>query len=71
MKKIFCSTILLCFLSSYGQYGQSLFSKDQIIDKVLKHIKIDVECGDLTAIEELLNNIPTEYLVGYLPEEAV
>jgi hypothetical protein len=46
-------------------------TKDQIIDKVLKHIKIDVECGDLTAIEELLNNIPTEYLVGYLPEGAV
>jgi cAMP phosphodiesterase len=43
-------------------------NKEQIIDRVLKHIKIDVECGDLTAIEELLNHIPTEYLVGYLPE---
>ncbi len=43
-------------------------NKQQIIDKVLKHVIIDVECGDLTAIEELLNNIPTEYLVGYLPE---
>jgi hypothetical protein len=46
-------------------------NREQIIDKVLSHIKIDVECGDLTAIEELLNNIPTEYLVDYLPEGAL
>lgn len=45
--------------------------KQQIINKVLRHIEIDIACGDLTAIEELLNNIPTEYLVGYLPEGTV
>jgi hypothetical protein len=45
--------------------------REQVINKVLKHIEIDIACGDLTAIEELLNNIPTEYLVGYLPEGTV
>lgn len=46
-------------------------NKQRIIDKVLKRIVIDVECEDLTAIEELLKNIPVECLIGYLPEGTV
>ena len=39
-----------------------------LIDRVLDQIREDVDTGDFTAIEEMLNNLPTEILVGYLPE---
>jgi len=39
------------------------------IDKVLEQIKKDVEAGDMTAIEELLRDVPDESLKSYLPEE--
>jgi hypothetical protein len=40
-----------------------------IIDMVLLQIKIDVKNKDLTAIEELLKNIPVSDLKNYLSEE--
>lgn len=39
-----------------------------LIDRVLEQIKTDVEVGDVTAIEELLKQVPTQVLVDYLPE---
>ena len=39
------------------------------IDKVMEQIKKDVEAGDMTAIEELLRDVPDESLKSYLPEE--
>lgn len=42
--------------------------KQELIDLVLDQIQIDVGIGDLTAIEELLQFVPEQYLVGYLPE---
>jgi len=39
------------------------------IDKVMEQIKKDVEAGDMTAIEELLRDVPDESLKYYLPEE--
>ena len=39
-----------------------------LVDRVIAQIVEDVDAGDLTAIEEMLNNLPTEILVGYLPE---
>jgi len=41
----------------------------QIIDDVLNQILQDVKDFDLTAIEELIKNIPEEVLIAYLPEE--
>lgn len=41
----------------------------QIIEQVLDQIVEDVEIGDLTAIEELLRNVPVEQLLAYLPED--
>ena len=41
----------------------------KLIDKVLEQIKEDVINGDVTAIEELLKNVPIERLKSYLPEE--
>ena len=41
----------------------------KLIDKVLEQIKEDVINGDVTAIEELLKNVPIEIIKSYLPEE--
>ena len=41
----------------------------KLIDKVLEQIKEDVINGDVTAIEELLKQVPIEILKSYLPEE--
>jgi hypothetical protein len=43
--------------------------KQQFIDDVLNQILQDVKDFDLTAIEELIKNIPEEVLIAYLPEE--
>jgi hypothetical protein len=42
---------------------------EHLIDRVLDQIVKDVEAGDLTAIQELLFNIPEKELEAYLPEE--
>jgi hypothetical protein len=39
-----------------------------VIDRVLDQIVKDVEQGDVTAIEELLKQVPTQVLKDYLPE---
>ena len=43
-------------------------NKMTIIDYVIDQIKLDIENGDITALEELLQHIPIDYLQGYLPE---
>lgn len=44
-------------------------SKQRLIDACLEQIKSDVENGDMTAIEELIRELPTDSLVNYLPEK--
>ena len=39
-----------------------------MIDKVLEQIKKDVEAGDMTSIEELLNEVPEKNLRSFLSE---
>lgn len=39
-----------------------------LIDRVLTQIVKDVSIGDLTAIEELLSQVPDSKLENYLPE---
>ena len=41
---------------------------DSLIDRVLDQIVEDVAQGDVTAIEELLKQVPTQVLVDFLPE---
>jgi hypothetical protein len=48
---------------------KSLKTKDDLIEKVLEQIIIDVHCGDIEAIEELFKFCPIENLIEYLPEE--
>ena len=41
----------------------------ELVDKVLEQIKKDVEAGDMTAIEELLGEVPEKNLRSFLSEE--
>lgn len=43
-------------------------TKQQLIDLVIEEMKKDIASGDVTAIDELLQFVPEEYLKGYLPE---
>ncbi len=40
-----------------------------LIDRVIEEIKADIAYGDLTAIEGLLENVPENVLIDFLPEE--
>ena len=40
-----------------------------LLDAVLIQVKKDVLSGDMSAIEELLANIPAKHLVNFLSEE--
>jgi hypothetical protein len=53
-------------------YAQEIIAevKQQcLLDRVVKRIELDLEQGDVSAIEELLSYCPKENLIGYLPEE--
>jgi hypothetical protein len=41
---------------------------DNLIERVLRQIDLDLQSGDLTALEELLKRVPTKVLESYLPE---
>ena len=51
-----------------GKGADDEIPSQELIDDVLDEIKKDVAMGDLTAIEELINFLPTNRLKGYLPE---
>jgi hypothetical protein len=40
-----------------------------VIDLVIEQIKQDIEAGDVTAIEELIADIPDDKAMHFLPEE--
>ena len=42
--------------------------REELVNRVLNQIVRDVESRDVTAIEELLGNVPDDVLVAYLPE---
>jgi phage gp29-like protein len=41
----------------------------ELLDRVLEQIAKDVESGDMTAIEELIADIPNDKALHFLPEE--
>ncbi len=43
--------------------------RELLLDAVLGQIVEDVKAGDMTAIHEMLFELPTETLIAYLPEE--
>ena len=44
-------------------------TKEKLIKKVYEQIVLDVHCGEVEAIEELLSFLPIVNLIEYLPEE--
>jgi hypothetical protein len=42
-----------------------------IWEKVIEQIKADFRIGDESALYEMLQRIPKDVLIGYLPEEDV
>jgi hypothetical protein len=40
----------------------------ELVDKVIGQIYLDIESGDITALEELLKRVPAKVLESYLPE---
>jgi len=46
-------------------------NRHEITEIVLEQIARDMENWDFTAIEELLQFVPLENLIGFLPEEIV
>lgn len=40
-----------------------------IWDKVIDQISKDFEIGDVTALHEMLQQVPKDVLIAYLPEE--
>jgi hypothetical protein len=54
--------------------AQDKLADDQLpdlVDLVMEQIRIDIETGDLTALEELLGHVPEDILKGFLSEETV
>ena len=45
--------------------------RQMLIDSVIKQIVRDVNAHDFTAIDELLKQVPDQYLRGFLPERSV
>jgi phage gp29-like protein len=43
--------------------------KKALMDKVLEQIVKDIEAGDVTAIAELIADIPDDKAMHFLPEE--
>ena len=43
--------------------------KQDLIEIVIDQLRLDVRCGELEAIEELLGFLPNVNLIEYLPEE--
>lgn len=43
-------------------------NRQRLIDAVLEQIKNDVQREDMAAIEELIDELPTDTLINFLPE---
>ena len=43
-------------------------AKKVLVNEVIKEMKIDIQNGDWSSIEELLHKIPEESLINYLPK---
>jgi hypothetical protein len=53
-------------------YAQEIIQEahfQMLLDRVITGIKSDFEMGDVTAVEELIGELPIKNLIGYLPEE--
>jgi len=47
---------------------QGEMDMDELIELVVEQIRLDLEVGHITSLEELLRQLPEETLVGFLTE---
>ena len=47
---------------------QDASAKKVLVNAVIEEMKIDIQNGDWSAIEELLHNVSEESLINYLPK---
>lgn len=60
--------ITILYLTN-GYQMKQLKTKQDLIETVYKQIELDIHCGEVEAIEELLTFLPVVNLIEYLPEE--
>lgn len=48
---------------------KTAMDKQELVDRVIYQIQMDLEDRDTTAIEELLWKLDDTFLIAYLPEE--
>lgn len=58
-----------CMIALHQRLDTFKEGKTDIVDLALERIKLDVESGDMTAIDEMLKFLPTEVLTNYLAED--
>jgi hypothetical protein len=44
-------------------------SSEKLIEAVIEQIEKDLASGEVAALAELLEYVPTKYMIGFLPEE--
>ena len=44
-------------------------SRQNLVDGVVRQIRKDVDTGDVTSVEQLINQLPYRTLLEYLPED--
>ena len=44
-------------------------SRQNLVDGVVRQIRKDVDVGDVTSIEQLIEQLPYDTLLQYLPED--
>jgi hypothetical protein len=48
--------------------GKKMVEMQELVDRVIGQIQLDIDSGDVTALEELLKRVPAKVLESYLPE---
>ena len=43
--------------------------KQKLVDRLIEVLKTDIQSGDVTVLEEILNQCPADTLINSLPEE--
>ena len=50
---------------------KTAMDKQELVDRVITQIQMDLENMDTTSIEELLWKLEDKFLIAYLPEENI
>ena len=48
---------------------KDLATKEELIEKVIEQVEFDLDCGYKETVEALIEDIPVDHLINFLPEE--